>query len=594
MHGIGLYSYVYRQLRDVKHNKDYYRDIARRLSYHVAQFYTDEKLEYFVQAARYEAAKGNFKSVTWLHTLAVENNIPLSSEFYEWVLKGYASHGALQQACGWVYDAIQRSGLLPDNHVLERIAYGFILRDGKQVLGTVQAMMQHYPTLRQDASASFLCSLARAYLSNGMAQEYLMVMEEMRRRGMQPTKALLDAQMHHAVARQDSRTIACVLKQWSQTQRLMDVRAVNSLISFLSSEKDGLKVAHDVVKAMEQRGTLVVSTPEPVTVRLPLPRVDTYNTLLDANVRHGDYSSLNDWNTIKGDAYTFNILLKARLKQGNMEQAVAVLDRMSALQLDDDVVTRTQMIHYAVEDLGISAMERLVHEMALDKLEPDVVTHAVVIKGHAIYGNVDAAWKVYHDIHGQMNPVSHQMVLASLLMVPQPYKHVQLQRIMARIQQNNITPNAILWTRIMACALHVGRTGFAHNVFFKYLQRPVCDRAYTILLAYYARRGNLPRVYALFNQLKASKRRGESLGVHAWTCLIHAHVMRGNMEQAQDVFWNDMRADNSVANTATFTAMIKGFLRTGQRQEATQWLHLMQQYGLEPNRVTLKTVQRLR
>ncbi|GAU15176.1 hypothetical protein TSUD_09140 [Trifolium subterraneum] len=95
------------------------------------------------------------------------------------------------------------------------------------------------------------------------------------------------------------------------------------------------------------------------------------------------------------NVFTYNALILAQLKSGNIRKAYSLKEKMPASGLRPDVVTYNLLIGDACNSERLDLAWKLLDEMQRRGCEPDLITYTELIKGFCIRRRVKKAEELY-------------------------------------------------------------------------------------------------------------------------------------------------------------------------------------------------------
>jgi pentatricopeptide repeat protein len=154
------------------------------------------------------------------------------------------------------------------------------------------------------------------------------------------------------------------------------------------------------------------------------PTPQTLNTVLKGLIdkrQHKRIQQLMGWAASCGilpDEYTFNLLIGMHMQDGEVAEAMAILDQMPAQKIEPSVVTFTILIDGIYQSDAASLMtpdaqatiaEQVLEAMENRGTEANLVTYGALINGLLHHQNIDAAKKVLAHMHARGKAVPPQV-----------------------------------------------------------------------------------------------------------------------------------------------------------------------------------------
>ncbi|EER17180.1 pentatricopeptide repeat-containing protein, putative [Perkinsus marinus ATCC 50983] len=223
------------------------------------------------------------------------------------------------------------------------------------------------------------------------------------------------------------------------------------------------------------------------------PNTVIYSTLIhgwakqnDANRARSIFALMRDENVLC-NAVTFNCLIHACVRVGDMQGALELLDAMK-LQ--------------AAANADVVGSQDSDHAGGLLVPLPDKFTYSTIIKGYCARGEMEQSLQMFDTMLG--DGLQPDLVIYNTLLdgcVKRRY-HGTCERLLDDMTNYwKIQPNSY---------------------------------TLSILIKHYGRQGDLERAFNLVEELPA--KHGFEANAHVWTCLISACITHGEMETAQAIF----------------------------------------------------------
>merc|ERR1719375_1670806 len=288
-----------------------------------------------------------------------------------------------------------------------------------------------------------------------------------------------------------------------------------------------------------------------------------YNALLDSCVQCGKVNvALQHFKEMKDlglvDVVSYNTLLKAYLKQGQIVKARTLLAEMSENDIQANQVTYNEMLNALVTTKDRQEMWALVREMNSIGMRPNSVTCSIILKSltaHSASDDVRQAMALIDNMHEDMDEVLFASVVEACVRVG------QLDLLSSKLQQ------------------YASLGGLAG------LTAPT----YGSMIKAYGRARDIERVRELWDEM--SRRRVTPTSI-TLGCMVDALVNNGLPEEALELV-RSIRDDSEyteILNTVIYSTLLKGFAQARQPNRVQEVFDEMQQLGIACNTVSYNTM----
>merc|ERR1719454_2788495 len=262
-----------------------------------------------------------------------------------------------------------------------------------------------------------------------------------------------------------------------------------------------------------------------------------YNALLDACVQCGKVNvALQHFKEMKDlglvDVVSYNTLLKAYLKQGQIVKARKLLSEMAESNIQANQVTYNEMLNALVAVKDRHEMWGLVREMNSIGMRPNSVTCSIILKSltaHSAPDDVRQAMALIDNLHEDMDEVLFASVIEACVRVG------QLDLLSSKLQQ------------------YAGLGGLAG------LTAPT----YGSMIKAYGRARDIERVRELWQEMRQRHVRPTSITLG---CVIDALVCNGFPDEAFSLV-REIKEDDDckdILNTVIYSTLLKGFAQARQ------------------------------
>merc|ERR1719456_1224482 len=288
-----------------------------------------------------------------------------------------------------------------------------------------------------------------------------------------------------------------------------------------------------------------------------------YNALLDSCVQCGKvhvalqhFKEMQDLGLV--DVVSYNTLLKAYLKQGQIVKARKLLGEMAENNIQANQVTYNEMLNALVNIKDRKEMWSLVREMNSMGMRPNSVTCSIILKSltsHSAPDDIRRAMELLDDMSEDMDEVLFASVIEACVRIG------QLDLLSSKLQQ------------------YAGLGGLAG------LTAPT----YGSMIKAYGRARDIERVRELWNEMRRRHVTPTSITLG---CVIDALVNNGFPEEAQQLVREILEDENSaeILNTVIYSTLLKGFAQARQPHRVQEVFEDMKRIGIACNTVSYNTM----
>merc|ERR1719253_1289328 len=288
-----------------------------------------------------------------------------------------------------------------------------------------------------------------------------------------------------------------------------------------------------------------------------------YNALLDSCVQCGKVNvALQHFKEMKDlglvDVVSYNTLLKAYLKQGQIAKARKLLTEMAESSIEANQVTYNEMLNALVTVKDRQEMWALVREMNAMGMRPNAVTCSIILKSltaHSAPDDVRQAMALIDNLHEDMDEVLFASVIEACVRVG------QLDLLSSKLQQ------------------YAGLGGLAG------LTAPT----YGSMIKAYGRARDIERVRELWGEMRRRHVTPTSITLG---CVIDALVNNGFPDEALSLV-REMKEDDickDILNTVIYSTLLKGFAQARQPGRVQEVFEEMKEMGIACNTVSYNTM----
>merc|ERR1719426_638286 len=354
-----------------------------------------------------------------------------------------------------------------------------------------------------------------------------------------------------------------------------------------------------------------------------------YNALLDSCVQCGKvnvalqhFKEMQDLGLV--DVVSYNTLLKAYLKQGQIVKARKLLKEMAESDIQANQVTYNEMLNALVTVKDRQEMWALVREMNSMGMRPNSVTCSIILKSltaHSATDDVRQAMALIDNLQEDMDEVLFASVVEACVRVGQldllssklqQYASVgglagltaptygsmikaygrardieRVRELWGEMRAHHVTPTSIP----LGCMVDaLVRNSLPDEAFD--LVRGIRDESeyadilntviYSTLLKGFAQSRQPGRVQDVFEEMKQM---GIACNTVSYNTMLDANAMTGRMDRADELF-REMQASGVSPDVITYSTLVKGYCQAGDIDRGYQVLNEMVANGVhEPDEI---------
>merc|ERR1719182_918117 len=354
-----------------------------------------------------------------------------------------------------------------------------------------------------------------------------------------------------------------------------------------------------------------------------------YNALLDSCVQCGKVNiALQHFNEMKElgfvDVVSYNTLLKAYLKIGQIGKARALLAEMSENDIQANQVTYNEMLNALVTTKDRKEMWALVREMNAMGMRPNSVTCSIILKSltsHSAPDDVRQAMALIDNLQEDMDEVLFASVIEACVRVGQldllssklqQYAGIgglagltaptygsmikaygrardieRVRELWHEMRRRHVTPTSITLGCVIDALVNNGFPDEALSLTREIKEDETCKDIlntviYSTLLKGFAQARQPNRVQDVFEEMKQM---GIACNTVSYNTMLDANAMTGRMDRADELF-RDMQASGVSPDVITYSTLVKGYCQAGDIDQGFQVLRDMVKGGVhEPDEI---------
>merc|ERR1719155_91188 len=354
-----------------------------------------------------------------------------------------------------------------------------------------------------------------------------------------------------------------------------------------------------------------------------------YNALLDSCVQCGKvhvalqhFKEMQDLGLV--DVVSYNTLLKAYLKQGQIVKARKLLGEMAENNIQANQVTYNEMLNALVTVKDRKEMWALVREMNAMGMRPNSVTCSIILKSltsHSAPDDVRQAMALIDNLHEDMDEVLFASVIEACVRVGQldllssklqqyasfgglagltaptygsmikaygRAKDIErVRELWGEMRRRHVTPTSITLGCMVDALVSNGLPDEAFE-----LVREIREESefadilntviYSTLLKGFSQGRQPDRVQKVFEEMKQM---GIACNTVSYNTMLDANAMTGRMDRADELF-REMQASGVSPDVITYSTLVKGYCQAGDIDRGYQVLNEMVANGVhEPDEI---------
>merc|ERR1719240_63836 len=324
-----------------------------------------------------------------------------------------------------------------------------------------------------------------------------------------------------------------------------------------------------------------------------------YNALLDSCVQCGKVNiALQHFNEMKElgfvDVVSYNTLLKAYLKIGQINKARTLLAEMSALvremnaigmrpnSVTCSIILKSLTAHSATDDVrqAMALIDNLQEDM-------DEVLFASVVEACVRVGQLDLLssklqqYASFGGLAGLTAPTYGSMIKA----YGRARDIERVRELWQEMRRRHVKPTSITLGCVIDALVNNGFPDEAHSLVREIKEDDDCKDIlntviYSTLLKGFAQARQPGRVQDVFEEMKEM---GISCNTVTYNTMLDANARTGKMDRADELF-QDMVASGVTPDVITYSTLVKGYCQAGDIDQGFQVLQDMVKRGVhEPD-----------
>merc|ERR1719482_1987312 len=323
-----------------------------------------------------------------------------------------------------------------------------------------------------------------------------------------------------------------------------------------------------------------------------------YNALLDSCVQCGKVNvALQHFKEMKDlglvDVVSYNTLLKAYLKQGQILKARKLLSEMAASNIQANQVTYNEMLNALVSTKDRKEMWALVREMNAIGMKPNSVTCSIILKSltaHSATDDVRQAMALIDNLQEDMDEVLFASVIEACVRVG------QLDLLSSKLQQYAALGGMAALTAPTYGSM-IKAYGRARDIervrelWHEMRRRHVTPTSITLgcVIDALVNNGFPDEALSLVREIREDETCRDILNTVIYSTLLKGFAQARQPGRVQDVF-EEMKEMGIACNTVSYNTMLDANARTGRMDRADELFREMVDSGVSPDVITYSTL----
>merc|ERR1719498_963877 len=323
-----------------------------------------------------------------------------------------------------------------------------------------------------------------------------------------------------------------------------------------------------------------------------------YNALLDSCVQCGKVNvALQHFQEMKDlglvDVVSYNTLLKAYLKQGQIVKARKLLTEMAESDIQANQVTYNEMLNALVAVKDRQEMWALVREMNVMGMRPNSVTCSIILKSltaHSASEDVRQAMALIDNMHEEMDEVLFASVVEACVRVG------QLDLLSSKLQQyasfgGLAGLTAPTYGSMIKAYGRARDTERVRELWNEMRRRHVTPTSITLgcMIDALVSNGLPDEAFDLVREIRDESEYADILNTVIYSTLLKGFAQARQPARVQDVF-DEMKHMGIACNTVSYNTMLDANARTGKMDRADELFREMQASGVSPDVITYSTL----
>jgi len=286
----------------------------------------------------------------------------------------------------------------------------------------------------------------------------------------------------------------------------------------------------------------------------------------------------------------FNSLLDACIECGALERAEEYFNGAKSRNFITVVTYNTMMKGYLAQK-KVSHAEALLRELAARGMAATQASYNGLIQSKLQGGDKVGAWRLVGEMQNQrLSPNS--VTCAILLKGVMPAPH-EVLRVFQLVQSMATPIDEVLFPLLVEACLGMDRLDILKSMHGAYTKqdgpRSISVASYGTMIKAYGKAHDEGTVLALWDEMKAQKIKLTSITVG---CVVEALVANRSADRAWELIqemWNNQE-QRGLLNTVIYSTIIKGYVCARQPEKVMGLYEEMRSRSIQPNAITYNTI----
>merc|ERR1719502_908109 len=232
-------------------------------------------------------------------------------------------------------------------------------------------------------------------------------------------------------------------------------------------------------------------------------------------------------------------ILKGFAHTKDAEKVMSLYKHMQAHRIQPNTITFNTILNAFAQCGTMQYAHQLLEDMkeVNPPVEPDIVTYSTLIKGYCYAGSLDRALQVFREMQREGKCAPDEVMFNSLLGgCAKEFRLDEALQLLNSMKKCNIAPSNYTLSMLVKLMCRCRRL----------------DQAFTVL-------EDISKEYKF------------KINIQVYTCLIQGCFHNGQLDKALTVY-NRIIKDGLLPDAMTYTVLIRGFLRLGSTDKASELL----------------------
>ncbi|TKW04611.1 hypothetical protein SEVIR_7G121100v4 [Setaria viridis] len=319
-----------------------------------------------------------------------------------------------------------------------------------------------------------------------------------------------------------------------------------------------------------------------------------YNKLMNSLIAHGRVQDavalFENWieeGLYSPDVWSFNVVIKGVCRVGNVQKALALVERMDEFGCSPDTVTHNILVDGLCRVKEVNKGREVLRRLQRDGVStPNVVTYTSVISGYCKAGRMEDAMAVYNDMlesGTRPNTVTYNVLINGYGKAGDIESAVGMyQQLMLR----RCPPDIVTFSSLIDGYCRCGQLDGAMRIWKEMAQYHIQPNVYTfsIIIHSLCKQNRSEEALGLLREL--NMREDIAPRTFIYNPVIDILCKGGKVNEANLILL-DMEEKGCHPDKYTYTILIIGHCMKGRISEAVTLFHKMVETGCHPDNITV-------